>query len=133
MGLFSCLASYLAWGFQHWGFLAIGRIWVLVLTRKSLGELSLIDIIGARRCVVVQCPLLGPPTLEAQAQHPAREPRPCQLHSSEEKEERLKKQKQKQTERTLGQMVKQTDKITQRSIHIHIHKEKMKKKKYIYI
>ena len=46
------------------------------------------------------------------------------------------KRKKKRTDRTLGQMVKQsyTDIITQRSIHIHTHKRRKGKKKiYIYI
>ena len=32
-----------------------------------------------------QCPELSSSTSEAQASHPAREPRPCQPHGSEEK------------------------------------------------
>ena len=43
------------------------------------------------------------------------------------------KNKQKNTDRTLAQMVKEsyTDKITQRSIHIHTHKKRKRKKIYI--
>ena len=40
--LLSC--SLFAWGFQHWSLLAVGWSWVLVLRWRSLGELSLIDI-----------------------------------------------------------------------------------------
>ena len=49
------------------------------------------------------------------------------------KRKKLKK-KTKQTDRTLGQMVKESnrDKITHRSIHIHTHKTR-KREKYIYI
>ena len=37
--LFSCLASCLAWGVQHWSLLAVKWSCVLVLRRRSLGEL----------------------------------------------------------------------------------------------
>ena len=46
---------------------------------------------GAGRFLVVQCPELGSPTYEAQAGHPARAPRPCQPHGSEEKRGKKKK------------------------------------------
>ena len=43
-GLCSCIACCLAWDVQHWSLLAIGWSWVLALRRRSLGELSSVDI-----------------------------------------------------------------------------------------
>ena len=59
---------------------------------------------GAGRSLVVQCPELSSPTLEAQAQHLAGAPRPCQLHDMEEKKER--KKKKKKIDSTPKQIVK---------------------------
>ena len=39
--------------------------------------------------------------------------------------------KQKQTDRTLGQKERYTDNITQKSIHIHTHKKRKRKNIYI--
>ena len=47
-GLCSCLTSCLTWGVQHWSLLAIGWSWVLVLRRRSLGELLPVDITWGR-------------------------------------------------------------------------------------
>ena len=80
MGLCSCLASCLAWGVQHCSLLVVEWSWVLVLRQRSLGELSPIDITGARRSLVDQCPELGSPTSEAQVWHLARAQRPFQPH-----------------------------------------------------
>ena len=44
MRLCSCLASCLAWHVQHCSLLVVEWSWVLVLRWRSLGELSLIDI-----------------------------------------------------------------------------------------
>ena len=39
-----CVPVCLAWGVQHWSLLAFGWSWVFVLRRRSLEELSSIDI-----------------------------------------------------------------------------------------
>ena len=44
MGLCSSLARCLLWGVQHWSLLVVEWSWILVLRRRSLGELSLINI-----------------------------------------------------------------------------------------
>ena len=95
---------------------------------------------GVRRFLVVQCPGLSPPTLKAQAQHPARHTKtlPATLlrRKGREKQNKTKLKKPKkmnrQNPRTNVKSKSIQTKITQRSIHIHTHKKRTKKK-YIYL
>ena len=88
---------------------------------------------------MVQYPGLSPPTSEAQVQHPAGAPRPCQPHSSGEKKERkkiIKKNKMKQTKNQKSPPKKDRQNprpngknkpkktITQISIHIHTQRKR---------
>ena len=73
-------------------FLAIGWSWVLTLRRRSLGELSPIDILwGVRRSLVVQCPELGSPTSEAQGWHLAVDQDPVSHMALKKREKKRKK------------------------------------------
>ena len=88
---------------------------------------------------MVQCPGLGPPTSEAQVGHPAGVPRPCQPHSSEEKEERKKKPKtdpqkpNRQNPRTNGKSKPiQTKSHKEAYTYTLTKREKGGKKIYIY-
>ena len=48
-------------GNQLWILLVIGWSWVLALRQRSLGELSLVDIMWDQRSLVVQYPELSSP------------------------------------------------------------------------
>ena len=87
---------------------------------------------------MIQCPGLGFSSSEAQAQHLARSPRPCQPHGMDDKEEKntqnpktTKQTNKKQTDRTPKQMVKaKLNKQNHTKKHTHtLTKEKKKRKR----
>ena len=74
---------------------------------------------------MVQCPGLGPPTSEAQAQHRAGAPKPCQPHGSEEKKKERKKTNRKNPRTNGKSKPKQTK--SHKEAYTYTQKEKKEK------